>query len=146
LLGRAHTLGAVGRFQLEAAIQSVHCARATSGITDWDALLTLYDARVLLAPTLGARVSRAAVLARVDGAAAGLAALDALGEPVFQPWWAVRGHLLSEVGRGDDAAVAFAKAISLSTDGTVRRYLSRPPKQTSINECSATNGRESLKP
>jgi RNA polymerase sigma-70 factor (ECF subfamily) len=123
LLRRAHTLGAVGRFQLEAAIQSVHCARAVSGVTDWDALLTLYDALVLLAPTLGARVSRAAVVARVHGAAAGLAALDELGEPVFQPWWAVRGHLLAELGRGDDAGRAFAKAVSLTTDIAVRDYL-----------------------
>jgi RNA polymerase sigma-70 factor (ECF subfamily) len=123
LLRRAHTLGAVGRFQLEAAIQSVHCARAVSSVTDWDALLTLYNALVLLAPTLGARVSRAAVLARVHGPAAGLAALDELGEPVFQPWWAVRGHLLSELGRVDDAAVALAKAVSITTDVAVRDYL-----------------------
>jgi RNA polymerase sigma-70 factor (ECF subfamily) len=126
LLRRAHTLGAVGRFQLEAAIQSVHCARATSGVTNWDALLALYDALVRLAPTLGARVSRAAVVARVHGAAAGLAALDELGEPVFQPWWVVRGHLLRELGRGDDAAVAFAKAISLTTNGAVHHPFVRP--------------------
>jgi RNA polymerase sigma-70 factor (ECF subfamily) len=125
LLRRAHTLGAVGRFQLEAAIQSVHCARATSGVTNWDALLALYDALVRLAPTLGARVSRAAVLARISGPAVGLAALDELGEPAFQPWWAVRGHLLAEAGLVDDAARAYAKAISLTTDPTVLAHLHR---------------------
>lgn len=62
------------------------------------------------------------MVARVHGPAAGLAALDELGEPVFQPWWAVRGHLLAELGRGDDAALAFAKAVSLKTDPAVRSY------------------------
>jgi len=123
LLHRAHALGPIGRFQLEAAIQSVHCARATSGLTNWDALLALYDALVRLAPTLGARVSRAAVLARIPGAAAGLAALDELGEPAFQPWWAVRGYLLSELGRGDESALAFAKAVRLTTDPASRQRL-----------------------
>ena len=41
-MSRAHDLGRVGRFQLEAAIQSAHCARARSGQTDWAALRTLY--------------------------------------------------------------------------------------------------------
>jgi len=139
LLRRAHTFGAVGRFQLEAAIQSVHCAPAVTGVTDWDALLTLYDALVFLAPTLGARVSRAAVLARVHGAAAGLAALDELGEPVFQPWWAVRGHLLAEVGRADEAAVAFAKAVSLATDAAMRTLLSETHDQLSRGVSTGDN-------
>jgi RNA polymerase sigma-70 factor, ECF subfamily len=125
LLQRAHARGSIGRFQLEAAIQSVHCARATSGLTDWDALLTLYSSLVQLAPTLGARVGYVAVKARVDGATAGLAALDDLGEPAFQPYWATRAHLLQELGQKDAAAAAYAKAISLTTDVAVREWLSR---------------------
>lgn len=125
LLHQARALGPLGRFQLEAAIQSVHCARATTGVTDWDALRTLYVALIALAPTLGAQVSLAAVVAHTDGPAAGLAQLDALGEPAFQPWWAVRAHLLAEMGRGDDAARAYAKAISLTTDPAVRDFLKK---------------------
>ena len=123
LLHQARALGPIGRFQLEAAIQSVHCARATTGVTDWDALRTLYVGLLQLAPSLGARVSLAAVVAHTDGALAGLAALDALGEPGFQPWWAVRAYLLAELGRRDDAARAYAKAISLTTDPAVRAHL-----------------------
>ncbi|CAN5160985.1 hypothetical protein BH11ACT4_BH11ACT4_24610 [soil metagenome] len=123
LLRQARALGPVGRFQLEAAIQSVHCARATTGVTDWDALRTLYVALIALAPTLGAQVSLAAVVAHTDGPLAGLAHLDALGEPAFQPWWAVRAHLLAEAGRVDDAAGAYAKAISLATDPRLRAHL-----------------------
>lgn len=125
LLHRARALSHIGRFQLEAAIQSVHCARAITGATDWVTLRTLYTGLLQVAPTLGARVSLAAVVARLDGPLAGLAELDALGEPRFQPWWAVRAHLLAELERRDDAARAYAKAISLTTDPTVRAYLRR---------------------
>ncbi|NNH54942.1 RNA polymerase subunit sigma-70, partial [Promicromonospora citrea] len=50
-----------GRFRLEAAVQSVHCARSRTGRTGWPALLTLHRALVRVAPTLGARVALAAV-------------------------------------------------------------------------------------
>jgi predicted RNA polymerase sigma factor len=87
-LRRAHALGGIGRFQVEAAIQSAHCARATSGVTDWRALRTLHAALIAIAPTLGARVAHAAAVGRVEGAAAGLTALDAITEDAverFQP-------------------------------------------------------------
>jgi RNA polymerase sigma-70 factor (ECF subfamily) len=127
-LGRAHALGGIGRFQLEAAIQSVHCARRTSGVVEWTALRQLYAALVSIAPTLGARVAHAATIGRVDGPEAGLAALDAIADPAvqrFQPAWATRAHLLAEAGRSEDASRAFARAISLTTEPAVRRYLER---------------------
>ncbi len=129
LLRRASALGPIGRFQLEAAIQSVHCARATTTQTDWDALRTLYSALLTVAPTLGARVSLAAVIGRLDGPAAGLAALDGIaGAARFQPAWATRAHLLASLGRTVEAATAYAKAISLSTEPALRAYLeSRMP-------------------
>ncbi len=123
LLHQAHALGPIGRFQLEAAIQSVHCARATTGVTDWDALRTLYVGLLHLAPSLGAQASLAAVVARVDGPLAGLAELDTLGEPAFQPFWAERAHFLAELGWPDAAARAYAKPIRLTTDPAVRSYL-----------------------
>jgi len=123
LLRRAHSFGRIGRFQLEAAIQSVHCARAVTGTTDWVVLRRLYSALVEVAPSLGARVSLAAVVARVEGSRAGLAVLDELGEPAFQPYWATRAHLLRKAGRRDAAQAAYAKAISLTTDSASRVYL-----------------------
>jgi predicted RNA polymerase sigma factor len=123
LLRRAHALGRIGRFQLEAAIQSVHCARAVSGETDWVALRALYTALIAIAPTLGARISLAAVVAHIEGPAAGLALLEELDAPAFQPYWATRAHLLRELGETEAAAAAFAKAISLTTDAEVRALL-----------------------
>lgn len=125
-LHRAHALGRIGRFQLEAAIQSAHCARAATGSTDWAALRKLYAALVSVAPTLGARVAFAATIGRVEGPEAGLAALDRVGEAAvgrFQPAWATRAHLLEEAGRLEEAGLAYQKAISLTTEGGPRRYL-----------------------
>lgn len=65
LLRRAAALGApLGRFQLEAAIQSVHCDRARTGTVDRDALVKLYRGLVAIAPTAGARAALAAVESR----------------------------------------------------------------------------------
>jgi RNA polymerase sigma-70 factor (ECF subfamily) len=126
-LRRAATLGRPGRFQLEAAIQSVHAQRAVSGVTDWPALLRLYEGLNRIAPSVGARLGHAAALAEVQGAAAGLALLDALaGEaPVqqHQPWWALRAHLLARAGRRDEAATAYGQSIELATDPAVARFL-----------------------
>ena len=127
-LHQARALGRMGRFQIEAAIQSVHCARATAGVTDWRALRTLHAALVSIAPTLGARVAHAAAIGRVEGARAGLNALDAITDVAaqrFQPAWATRAHLLAVAGRADEAAGAYQRAISLTTDDGARRYLER---------------------
>jgi RNA polymerase sigma-70 factor (ECF subfamily) len=124
LLRRAHAFGRIGRFQLEAAIQSVHCARAATGGTDWETLRKLHVALISIAPTLGAQVSLAAVVGRIDGPAAGLAVLDAIpSTDRFQPAWATRAHLLASLERWDDAADAYAKAISLTADPALRRHL-----------------------
>ena len=116
----------IGRFELEAAIQSVHSARATTGSLDRAALRTLHEALVAVAPTLGARVALAAATAQVDGPVAGLAVLDAIEDPAvgrFQPAWATRAALRAEAGDVTAAVTAYDKAISLTTDGPTRRWL-----------------------
>jgi len=116
----------VGRFELEAAIESVHAARAATGLVDWPALHTLHRALVAVAPTLGARVALAAVTGRVDGPRAGLAVLDTIEDPAlgrFQPGWATRAALLAAAGEGAAAVTAYDKAISLTTDAATRRWL-----------------------
>jgi len=127
LLRRAHGFDRIGRFQVEAAIQSVHCDRARSGETDRPALLALYGALVRIAPTLGARVALAATVGAVEGAAAGLVALDSVtalpGADRFQPAWATRAYLLAEAGRVTDARLAYQRAIALCTDPGIRSRL-----------------------
>jgi predicted RNA polymerase sigma factor len=128
-LRAAHARGQLGRFQLEAAIQAVHCARKRGGATDWPALLTLHRILHAVAPSLGSGVALAAVTAEVDGPAAGLATLDALlaeaGPPArrFQPAKATRAHLLNRLGRRQEAIEAYESAISLTHDPAERQYL-----------------------
>jgi predicted RNA polymerase sigma factor len=125
-LHRARRLGRVGRFQLEAAIQSVHTSRRETGTIDWAALRSLYAALVDLVPTLGGVVSLAVVVGETEGPEAGLSILDGLDDPSvarFQPAWAARAHLLDRAGDTDGAAHALDKAISLTTDPAARAHL-----------------------
>ena len=121
-LRRAAASGsAPGRFELEAAIQAVHLYRRRTGTTDWSALRQLYTALVAVDR---ARLPRrlAAVIGRVDGPGAGLAALPPGGDD-FQPWWATRADLLARAGRAAEASFAYERAIELTDDPTVREYL-----------------------
>lgn len=115
-----------GRFQLEAAIQSAHTHRAVSGRTDWEAIALLYEGLVRCAPTVGARVGHAAALAEARGASTGLAALAAVSADEvasYQPYWALRGHLLRSLGRQGEARAAYRRAMGLSEDRAVRDFL-----------------------
>jgi len=126
LLRKAGAANRFGPFQCMAAIQSVHAARRLTGLTDWDALVILYDALLMMQPTIGARVSRAAVLGRTKGPKAGLASLDAMDAKeirAYQPYWAVRAHLLTEVGDYPAAEAAYLSAIGLSDSPAVRCFL-----------------------
>jgi predicted RNA polymerase sigma factor len=128
-LRAAHAQGQLGRFQIEAAIQAVHCARRQGGGTDWPTLLTLHRLLHAVAPSLGSSVALAAVTAEVDGPAAGLARLEALLEEAgqdarrFQPARATRAHLLDLLGRGEEAVAAYESAIALTHDTAERHYL-----------------------
>lgn len=125
----------IGRFQLEAAIQAGHAARARTGRLDRTGLLRLTEALVRVAPTLGARVAVAAARARVEGPEAGLAALESIEDPAvarFQPMWATRAHLLAEAGRTREGAEACQRAIALTTEPALRRHLERVAAQLRV--------------
>ncbi len=126
LLSRAALQQRAGRFQLEAALQSAHIDGIRDGRTDWQAIAVLYDGLVRIAPTVGALVGQAAALAEAAGPAEGLRRLEAI-EPAtangYQPFWAVRGHLLRRLGRDTEAAESIGKAIALTDDEAIRRFL-----------------------
>ncbi|MDM0016340.1 RNA polymerase sigma factor [Variovorax saccharolyticus] len=125
-LQHAASLDALGPFQIEAAIQSAHCARRLGAQVPAGALVALYDGLVALRPSIGARVSRACAVAEADGPAAGLRALDAIpgGEVAsYQAFWAARAHLLGRDGQACAARQAYARAAGLSTSPAVRAWL-----------------------
>jgi len=127
-LGEAFTFthGRYGRFQLEAAIQSVHAERARSGRTDWAAIALFYEGLMRISPTLGTRAGYAAAVAEANGPEAGLAVLESIDPEAvshYQPYWAVRAHLLQRLGKTRGASDAYDRAIGLAEDPAVRRFL-----------------------
>ena len=127
LLQTASALGAPGRFQLEAAVQSVHAARRLTGTTDWEAIAVLYDALFALTASPVVAVNRAAAVAHPRGAAAGLKLLDEVeskaGLAGFEPYWVARADLCAKVGDIDGARRAYSLAIGLQTDPAARAFL-----------------------
>jgi RNA polymerase sigma-70 factor (ECF subfamily) len=125
-LAQAATFKQLGRFQLEAAIQSVHIQRAITQQVNWDALVLLYEGLVQLSPTLGALVNQAAAIAEAQGVDQGLAKLNAL--PVeavknYQSYWALKAYLLKQLGDKSNAQQAYERAIGLTEDAAIREFL-----------------------
>lgn len=127
-LAEAFQHGRSGRFQLEAAIQSAHAERARTGRTDWQAIVLFYEQLLRISSALGTRTGYAAAVAEAKGPQAGLAVLESIeSEAVshYQPYWAVRAHLLQRLGKTREAADAYDRAIGLSEDPAVRAFLLR---------------------
>ena len=125
-LGEASSRGRTGRVQLEAAIQSVHAERARSGKIQWNAIMMFYEQLIRMSPTLGTRTGYAAAVAEAKGAEAALAALDAIAPDdvsAYQPYWAVRAHVLQQLRKIPEALDAFDRAIGLTEDPAVRQFL-----------------------
>jgi RNA polymerase sigma-70 factor (ECF subfamily) len=125
-LAEAFRHGRAGRFQLEAAIQSVHAERARTGRTDWAAIVLFYEQLVRISPALGTRAGYAAAVAEARGPGSGLAVLDTINPEevsTYQPYWAVRAHLLHCLGKTREASDAYDRAIGLAEDPAVRAFL-----------------------
>ena len=127
LLRRAGTMNVVGRYQLEAAIQSAHAARARIGRSDWDAIIQLYDTLLLIGNSPVAAVNRALAVAELRGPHEALKDLDKVAADPrlseYQPYWAARADFLARIGALDEARHAYAIAIGLERDPSVRRFL-----------------------
>jgi RNA polymerase sigma-70 factor, ECF subfamily len=129
LLLRASAFGRIGRYQLEAAVQSAHVVRRRTGRADWAAIEHLYDALAEITESPVVAINRAVAVAETRGAEAGLAVLDELKDDSrladYQPYWAARAVLLARNGALPLADEAYARAIGLEADPAVRRFLQR---------------------
>lgn len=127
LLRQASTYRVVGRFQLEAALQSAHVYRCRTGIDNWAEVVQLYDRLGTVTDSPVVAINRAVAVAEVEGPAPGLAAMpDPKTDPrleEYQPFWAARAELLLRAGQVAPARDAFRRAIDLAHDPAVRRYL-----------------------
>ncbi|AFY61718.1 RNA polymerase sigma factor [Synechococcus sp. PCC 6312] len=125
-LSHAATFKELGRFQLEAAIQSIHAQRIVTQQIDWHALALLYEGLIQLSPTLGALVSHAAAIVETQGLDRGLQLLETLppeGVKNYQPYWALKAHLLRRLGHQSAAQQAYSRAIGLTENSAIREFL-----------------------
>jgi len=127
LLRRASVLGDVGRYQLEAALQSAHVDHRRSRHADWRAVVRLYDALFGLTRSPVVAINRTLAVAELHGPHA---ALQALPDPAsdarlleYQPYWAARAELLTRSGACAEARAAYEVAIGLERDPAVRQFL-----------------------
>ena len=113
-----------GRFQTEAAIQSLHAQSRMTGERLHGPLAQLYDVLARLAPTTGVLVARAVALAETGEADAALLQLEAItGAETYQPWWAARARILWLCSEEEAALEAASRAAGLSSDPGIRHFL-----------------------
>jgi len=125
--GQALVLGCprrrrLGPFQLQAAIQALHCAALRYEETEGASIVRFYDRLLAVMPTPVVALNRAVAVAETQGPSAGLALLGDLSEALdgYHLLHASRGSMLEQLGRTHEAAKAFERASLLArTDAEV---------------------------
>jgi RNA polymerase sigma-70 factor, ECF subfamily len=115
----------LGPFQLQAAIQALHCAARRYEDTDWAAIIRFYDRLMAVMPTPVVALNRAVAVAETEGPGTGLALLDDLQGQLdgYHLLHAVRGSLLERLGRPREAADAYDRAAQLARTDTDISFL-----------------------
>ena len=105
-----------GPYQLQAAIQAVHCAAETFEETDWDQIVTTYDQLSAILPTPVVLLNRAIALGERDGPNAALDAIEDIATDLatYHPLHAARATMLRRLGRLDESRAAFEEAARLA--------------------------------
>jgi RNA polymerase sigma-70 factor (ECF subfamily) len=107
---------APGPYQVQAAIAAVHSRASRAADTDWQEIDTLYGVLEKLQPSPVVTLNRAVAVAKLRGPAAALAMIEPLGEKLqgYFHFFGAKGAWLHELGRTEEARVAFDKAIALA--------------------------------
>jgi RNA polymerase sigma-70 factor, ECF subfamily len=116
---------APGPYQLQAAIAAVHADAPVAAATDWTQIVRLYDQLLRFAPTPVVALNRAIAVAEVEGPGAGLALVDELDLDGYHLFHSTRAELLDRLGRGEEAAAAFRRALALTENAAERAHVER---------------------
>ena len=121
--------GQPGPYAIQAAIAALHCQAARAEDTDWPQILRLYDVLERMQPSPIVSLNRAVAVAMAQGPAARLAILDTLaasgGLDKYHLLHSARADLLRRAGFSAEAAEAYARALSLVSNNSERRFLER---------------------
>jgi RNA polymerase sigma-70 factor (ECF subfamily) len=120
-----------GPYQLQAAINAVHTDAATADATDWGQILALYDELYALTPSPVVALNRAVAVAELEGPEEALILVDELDLGGYHVFHAVRADLLRRLGRGAEAAEAYAAATGLTDNARQRDLLHRRRQELS---------------
>ena len=120
-------LGQPGPFQLQAAIQAVHCHADSFEATDWPQVVALYDHLFSVMPTPVVALNRAIAIAETEGPGAALARLDTIAPDLdnYHLMHAARGTMLRRLGRREAARAAFEHAARLAPTEAERGFLAQ---------------------
>jgi RNA polymerase sigma-70 factor (ECF subfamily) len=127
-----------GPYQLQAAIAAVHARAARFEATDWAEIEALYAVLETLQPSPVITLNRAVALAKVQGPAAALAMIEPLAVRLsgYFHFFGVKGALLKELGRAEEARIAFDRAIALANTAAeaahIRLHLDRLMKDSAL--------------
>ena len=114
-----------GPYQLQAAIQAVHCNADSFEATDWPQIVALYDHLLSVMPTPVVALNRAIAIGETEGPGAAITALDAIAADLdnYHLMHAARGTTLRRLGQRNAAKAAFERAAHLAAKEADRRFL-----------------------
>lgn len=120
-------IGRPGPFQLQAAIQAVHCHAKTYEETDWPQIVQLYEHLFLLLPTPVVALNRTIARAEIEGAGVAIDELSGLESDLdgYHLFHATRAALLGRLDRNEESGVAYQRAITVAPSGQQREFLRR---------------------
>lgn len=129
LVERALGSRSFGPYTLQAAIAALHAEAPTADATDWVQIAGLYDVLLRASPSPVVELNRAIAIAMRDGPAAGLVPIEAiLARGDLEDYYlayAARADLCRRLGRTQEAAESYRKALSLARAEPVRQFLQR---------------------
>ncbi|HET9722378.1 MAG TPA: RNA polymerase sigma factor [Actinomycetota bacterium] len=116
-----------GPYQVQAAIAALHARAPRPEDTDWPQIAALYGALAAMTPTPVVELNRAVAVSMADGPERGLPMVEALADDLdgYHLFHATRADLLRRLGRNDEAAGAYRRALALVTAPTERAFLER---------------------
>ena len=119
--------GAVGPYQVQAAIAALHATAESVDATDWPQIAALYGVLSQIAPSPVVALNQAVAIAMADGPRAGLARLVPLAEPLdaYHPYHAAKAELLRRAGDETEALESYERAIAIASNGRERAALER---------------------
>jgi RNA polymerase sigma-70 factor (ECF subfamily) len=127
LVDRTLRLGRPGPYQIQAAVAALHATAARPEDTDWPQIALLYGRLAELQPTPVVALNRAAAVAMAEGPDSGLALMDPLAGALdrYHLFHSARADLLRRLGRHEESADAYRRALALASNEVERRFLER---------------------